>query len=463
MNFSKYTYDSSRSDQINHLRNPASKLNINGPHLGRALRKITATLLLLLIPLSLAHSNNVLNGPVRFYNYGESYPIRLLLIESKGVEVKNGYNFQIDPENSVTREVNLFDKFRIFRVNRGTGSGADIDLSLSSSEAYITRTLTIDTLSPAQGEYRIFTSGTFGEDADVRSNPDHAAASIVSAYYGYDVREHNPLDFSAARRSLVFEGLSNANTAWDTVETALPVGCSYLTRNSGELKTSSTKEHFTKESYQESWGFNVGGTFPLPKPGLSASASLGVNQTESEQTSTREVFISKHYLKEAYIGHCNPYNPKEDGELRKFGKPFPNLHSAFNNDIINLDPNSESDADRFINEYGTHYPGSILYGGFSSFVLTLSEENYEKAKRLGVDFSAAINNAGSAGTPVEKNLTQTHDNVQYSTKSLTTEGKKPPSSGEVGFQYSKKRKLSRNTQPITFQMDIHWYGAWTQF
>ncbi len=184
-------------------------------------------------------------------------------------------------------------------------------------------------------------------------------------------------------------------------------------------------------SFSKSWSLNVGGsgTIPLsttPTPGtpsLTPALDFGYSESELENKSYENTYAYSREQKSIFTIAVDP-------KKAKLAQEFKNMVRG----VVDKEA-----AEEFVEQYGTHYPKLVYYGGDRSVYVVFNKEQYSKAKSFGIDLKAKVG--------VSKEQTKSR---KMGGKNGDTEKKGDAEIGEghLGFKYeqgSEEESVFENT------------------
>ncbi len=276
-------------------------------------------------------------------------------------------------------------------------------------------------------------------------------------------------------RKQIFRDLGESDTDWTVVDgdIALKQQFALTVLDFGE-GTENSESVWSKQGFMESSSTNISASGQFPMPGanmvnVKPSGSYGFSDSTEEQWENNEVFtysrVTSHVyeiaLQKEYADFTNEF------VNAVFVLPTPKVKEYVTLEEAKADP-AWTSFSKFVNNWGTHVPKKVIYGGFFMGVNTESFEDYNKKEISTTDLTANIEadatfdvEAGEGSAKVSKE-TGVKGAVGYS---KSTEEVKTKGNGSSRYSYSflyrggqgssfDNYSIGDNVQPVDIELEI---------
>lgn len=296
-------------------------------------------------------------GTVNFYNEG-ALPVEIY--RSSATELGELVT-TIRPQSTVAVPVSRGDQFEV-AVDKKLGTHPKI---------YITNT---------KGTINLY------GNRPISQMPGYIAGKFSVLDYqsnqlGIDLTQYNPRDLvNTIAKGQIFESLNITDGIDYRIigdGKIMKQGFGYTGLNLHEGSNEVTMS-YGYSAFSKSWSLNVGGSgsIPIPKTKATANPALdfGYSETEMENRSSENTYAYSREQKSIYVITLDPRKAPLAPEFKQA------VHQV--NDLAS--------AQRFVEQYGTHYSKTIYYGGDRSVYVVMNREQYSKAKSFGIDIKAKV-------------------------------------------------------------------------
>ena len=321
----------------------------------------------------------------------------------------DGQEFTLRPLESKSVEVSLGSVFDVITDGTETASPVFINHLMTSYPVVIL----------PQPPYRTI---------DARGQHVFMGRDLATAYYGFDLRKFNSRDIVSSTGSRrIFRGLQPETSEYEILTAGyIPRGCAYGDRNRSEGEDNYEKI-FTHDAFSKTWNIGVSGEIPLGTSPGSLGLDFGYGETERRTSSNNNVFIVNHKKDIRYFVNCDPLDEAGDPNF---------VTPLFTQDFVRgvqsvIDATS---ADKFVNDFGTHYPAEVNYGGHRSSWVIIEESDYYKGLEQRVDFAAEIKVA--AGSQKVATVTPNTNPFDPSSSTTTTSNIQTSPGGSGGLNFN---------------------------
>ncbi|WP_198000370.1 MAC/perforin domain-containing protein [Gimesia alba] len=199
---------------------------------------------------------------------------------------------------------------------------------------------------------------------------------------GYHIGKMDPRNYqiSTGTTRRLFQWPTDESTEYQTTSAGKMIPHGYYFRNDREgIEKGRSSEITTRRTHQEAWNINLGLDIGVPE--MASSSMKGSYHHELQTVFSSEVGYSVSIATETkYAIVLDRSRVQLDPQFRSDVNRLANLMIA-GYDI----PNSEFD--RFINLYGTHYPYAVSYGGMAYQEMDYTKKEKEEIINQGFDIS----------------------------------------------------------------------------
>ena len=341
--------------------------------------------------------------PVEFYNSGNK-PVEIYT--STGTQLGELVT-EIRPNSRVKIPVNIGDEFEV-GINKEIGKHPKIFITSTSENINLFGNGPLKDVQFLAEKFSIL---------DYQSNQA-----------GIDLTKYNPRDLvNTINKGRIFQILDIAEGIDYRIVgdgKIMKYGFEYASANHHE-GTNEVSMSYGYSSFSKNWSLNVGGSGSIPVKSASVNPAMdfGYSESESEDRSYENTYAFSREQKSIFTITVDPKKAQLDEEFK---------------DAVRNVTDREA-AKEFVEQYGTHYPKLVYYGGDRSVYVVFNKEQYSKAKSFGIDLKAKVG--------VSK----------MQTKSKTYEGFGAPkdkresseiAEGHLGFEYkqgSEEESVFENT------------------
>lgn len=218
-----------------------------------------------------------------------------------------------------------------------------------------------------------------------------------------------PMAQGGGMRGQIFNDLRESDTDWTAIDgdIALKNQFSLMVINEGSGSKTS-KSVYSKQSFKESFSFNIGAEVSAPLPNAPAvqvtpSGSYGYKEETEENWEDNHVYTFSRISNKVYNVTLVPEKMDFTREFIQavHGLPLPAEGNVVSLEAAKNDPAWAAYFDTFIKAWGTHYPTQVTYGGFFTGVAHESFESYAKRDFSSEDFTAGLKADASATIEME--------------------------------------------------------------
>ncbi|MEZ4950383.1 MAG: MAC/perforin domain-containing protein [Saprospiraceae bacterium] len=211
--------------------------------------------------------------------------------------------------------------------------------------------------------------------------------------YGINLVTLNPRDIASGKqKGQIFQKMESASVDFTSVEGAagnyIKEGFDYNPLEKG-LGSSGQKMRYKSESVKDAWSVNVDLSGSVPVKGARVDAGVGIGYNEFDETfkNQKEVFLERSEWKSKYSIECNPARADLDEMFKASVLKLPADYNV----------NTKNEYRDFIDTYGTHFLSKVVYGGFYTAFIGMSESTFNslKGNSLNIKTDLAISAGGN--------------------------------------------------------------------
>jgi len=289
---------------------------------------------------------------------------------------------------------------------------------------------------------RIFINGTRGENEAILLSPqltfldlygklgnnNQAQRFLGISYnlYGVDITQYRPRRvIDGFTPNQIFKGIGNelqpsATRSYylqKSTGTVLPVGFFYTGADSDQDGLMNTSEYYTENSFKKAWNLSIGGQ------GSAKGVSVGVDFSYGEEFEKTSNQSHVYYIKEQKNKDFRVEARLNEAEFDdKFVQRVGSIRT-------------QADADQFVQDFGSHYPIAVIYGGMYSQYTSVSKSDFYEARRKKLDLKGAV------GASKTKPTTETTDKSEFEEQKTIRPGKSKSAGGSVGFSQTQSQEM----------------------
>lgn len=289
---------------------------------------------------------------------------------------------------------------------------------------------------------RIFINGTRGENEAIPLSPqltfldfygelgnnNQVTRFLGISYnlFGIDITKYRPRRvIDGFTPNQIFKGIGNQLQPSATrsyylqkIEgTVLPVGFHYTGADSDQDGLMNTSEYHTENAFKKEWNLSVGAAGNVK--GVKGSIDFSYGE-EFEKTSTQShvYYIKQQKNKDFRIDTRLNVAEFDDKFIQRVGSI-----------------RTQADADQFVQDFGSHYPLAVIYGGMYSQYTSVSKSEFYEAKRKKLSLKVGIEASKTKPT------TETTDKSEFEDQKTIRPGKSKSAGGSVGFSQSQSQEM----------------------
>lgn len=289
---------------------------------------------------------------------------------------------------------------------------------------------------------RIFMNGTRGEHEDILLSPqvpffelygnlgnnNQATRFLGISYnlFGVDITKYRPRRvIDGFRPNQIFKGIGNQLQPSATrsyylqkIEgTILPVGFHYTGADSDQDGLMNTTEYHTENAFKKEWNLSLAAAGKVKGVKPSIDFSYG---EEFEKTSNQSYvyYIKQQKNKDFRIDTRLNAAEFDDKFIQRVGRI-----------------RTQADADQFVQDFGSHYPTAVIYGGMYSQYTSVSKSEFYEAKRKKLNLKVGIEASKTKPT------TETTDKSEFEDQKTIRPGKSKSVGGSIGFSQSESQEM----------------------
>jgi len=162
--------------------------------------------------------------------------------------------------------------------------------------------------------------------------------------------------------------------------------------------TNNTRMAYGYSNFSSGWNIALSGAFPIK--GVDVAGGFGYGESQTTQSSSTDIYTYERFQT---VTHQVAVTP---------GKAY--LDPAFVERVRSL--KTAADAKNLVNDYGTHYPSVIYYGGDFSSYLKMSSTDYMQATSKNIDLQAEVSVNTPSKTKKKKGTTTKEAGGSYGGK-----------------------------------------------
>lgn len=289
---------------------------------------------------------------------------------------------------------------------------------------------------------RIFMNGTRGEHEDINLSPqvpffqlygglgnnNQATRFLGISYnlYGVDITKYRPRRaIDGFRPNQIFKGIGNELQASATrsyylqksTGTVLPVGFFYTGADSDQDGSMLTTEYHTENAFKKAWNLSVGGKGSVK--GVSGGVDFSYGEEFEKTSNQSHVYYIKQQKNRDFRVEARLNTAEFDP---KFIQRVSNIRTQY-------------DADQFVQDYGSHYPIAVIYGGMYSQYTSISKSEFYEARRKKLDIKVAVEASKTDPTKETTNKSPSKDVKKIEPGSSKSVG------GSIGFSQSQSQEM----------------------
>nr|MBX2873343.1 hypothetical protein [Saprospiraceae bacterium] len=289
---------------------------------------------------------------------------------------------------------------------------------------------------------RIFMNGTRGEHEDILLSPqvpffelygnlgnnNQATRFLGISYnlFGVDITKYRPRRvIDGFRPNQIFKGIGNQLQPSATrsyylqkIEgTILPVGFHYTGADSDQDGLMNTTEYHTENAFKKEWNLSLAAAGKVKGVKPSIDFSYG---EEFEKTSNQSYvyYIKQQKNKDFRIDTRLNAAEFDDKFIQRVGRI-----------------RTQADADQFVQDFGSHYPTAVIYGGTYSQYTSVSKSEFYEAKRKKLNLKVGIEASKTKPT------TETTDKSEFEDQKTIRPGSSKSVGGSIGFSQTQSQEM----------------------
>jgi hypothetical protein len=280
---------------------------------------------------------------------------------------------------------------------------------------------------------------------------EDASRSSFDIFYVPPAHIDKPRKDGGGMRGKIFKKLNDTDTDWDEAgDVAFKKHFSLRKINSGE-GSETLASRYGMNSFKESFSFNLslGGEIP----GLGGvTNSFGFSKETEESFAQEEVFTFARIDQEVYELSLNKeYIDFEDDFVDAVKELTTPASVPQSEEAARANATLWDEYQKFIQDWGTHYPTSVTYGGFYLYMKTSSMKEYIES------YSEEFNASNKASVEIKKIKVEREANGSYGTTN-SYENKEKDSKEIFMFRGGSGAKESWNVpedaaQPVAMEIE----------